>query len=353
MPIVDIGVVKTIRDFLPGDGMAVALIVELFRPGIDLRGIAGNGAAIRGSEPGSVLAGQHIVQSVMGIVAQRQIVSAFTEDVTLGTVAVVGGQEVLVHFQLTGLGGTRGEQLCFIKGHQLYGGLFHQIGLLVVAVGGLGIQLDDRLAGRVAGVGDGHGCQELAVCFLHLVQFLGKGGVAETIAKGIDYLIGVIPSVGGSPHASLGDGVALPQNRVLIAGLVVTVAHIDIFSVHHIVTAVGVRDIPEVHHGRGRHGAGGIGIRQAAGRIGCAGEQVSNTAEAAAVARTADPHAGVHTVSIQPVNLHGIAGVQQNDDLLEAAAVLVLFHQSHHVALIGGELQHTNDGAIAVLVIRQ
>lgn len=115
----------------------------------------------------------------MDVVADGHVVVALTEDVALGGGVIVAGQQVLVALDGQGLRRAGLEQAGLAKVEQLDGGLLHQVGLLILAVGSLRVDLHGALAGHLAGVGDGDGHGDGVLADLDAVERLLKGGVAQ------------------------------------------------------------------------------------------------------------------------------------------------------------------------------
>lgn len=106
---------------------------------------------------------------------------------------------------------------------------FDVVLLVVVGVGGLCVQLHRSLAVHVAGVAHRDGRRK-GVGVAVVVQFVKVvliARVGQTVAEGEADLLGVVPAVGRGLGANRGIGVALTEDGVLVAGLVVAVADVD------------------------------------------------------------------------------------------------------------------------------
>ena len=350
-------------------GEVVALGVQLgLVPGVGQGGVSVVVHAVGG---GVALGGEDVVEGVMGVVAHGEVVVAGGEDVPGGAVGVVAGQEVALHGHGEGLALAGGQLGGLVKANQVDGGLLHVVFLLVVAVGGLGVDLHHVLARYVSGVGhlDLHQVAVARGVVGHAQQLLLEGGVAQAVAEGIGHLVGVAPAAaGGGAHAAL--GIAGAHDGVLIAGLIVLVAHIDALGVDDVVVdltaaigdvgAVGVDlvhiaphlgVITGVGNGGGGEGVDGIGVHGAAGGVDLAGENVGHALKGHG-AGIAAQQAGVHAIALQPAQLHGLLGVDDHHDRAEHAGVLLLLEVGHERFLVDAQAQQTVAvGAVESVVV--
>ena len=320
LPVVCVTVIKLVGDFLAGDRVAVALgIQRIIVPTVGLGGVALHGIAILIDHAGCALGRQNVVQGVMGIIAQRQIVVACAQDITLGVGVVIAGHHVAIHrdrdlLRLAGL-----QLVGLAVANDLHGGFFHGVLLFVVAVGGLHIQLHDRFTADAAGVFHRDSCSEhiLIGVIAHAVQRLLKGCIGQTVAKGVGDLSGIIPAAAKGRTCRAGGTGSGIQDRILITGLVVLVANVDALRLRCRIGNMqrGIRDNTGVQHlvhvaplgnvlalgvcSRGGQRVSCIGVGQVAGGIFLAGQQVGDTLKAA-LAGVADPQTGVHVVLVHP-----------------------------------------------------
>ena len=179
----------------------------------------------------TALGGQHIVQCLVCAVADGEVVIARIEDVALCAVGVIGREEVAGHIDRDSLGCTCGH-VDFVIAQQLDRGLFDVVLLVVVGVRGLCVQLHRSLAVPVAGIAHRDSRRKgvgvaVVVQFVKVVLIVRVG---QTVAEGEADLLGVVPAVGRGFGANRGIGVALTEDGVLVAGLVVAVADVDAFS---------------------------------------------------------------------------------------------------------------------------
>ena len=327
----------------------------------------------------------------MGVRADGEVVVARVHDEGLGVLAVVAGQQAHVHIHGNGLAlaGLQGVGLFVV--HQLQGGLFNAVLLVVVGVGCAGVQLHDSLAGHIAGVGGGHGhgSGALVAGDDHAVQGLLKGGVAQAVAEGIDHLVVVAPGAIGGGNGAVGVGVstgrgvgtAVAQHDVRIAGLVVTVAGVDALVLDQVgvdagalskVRSVCPGDVAKVLHGRSQGAVLDEGIAQVCRGSHGAVQHVGHGVEAVS-AGVAHPQDGVNVgVVLQVCDLHGVGSIDQHDDLVEIGLCFldhghffitqaqdVSVHGVHAVcqAFLAGvvgtalaaDTAHHHDGGVAVL----
>ena len=319
-------------------------------PGGHSGGVAGDDIAVLIDQLArngvTALGGQHIVQCLMCAVADSEVVIARIEDVALCAVGVIGREEVAGHIDRDSLGCTCGH-IDFVIAQQLDRGLFDIVLLVVVGVGGLCVQLHRSLAVPVAGIAHRDGRREgvgVAVV-VQLVKAVLIGRVGQTVAEGEADLLGVVPAVGRGLGANRGIGVALTEDGVLVAGLVVAVADIDAFVIADKAVAcragrfaavvVGVQtEVFGAGRGQGVGGKGGGGVTGGVDLTGHNADGAGHTVEAG----VADPQHSVNIVLIQPVHLHRKDGVQQDDGFLEFAGILDFLEDR---LLVVVQLQHT------------
>ena len=293
--------------------------------------VAVGGHAAVGALNGVALGSQDVVHSVVAVGADGEVVVTGIQDVGLGVVGIVGAQLTLRNVDGDILGSAGGQYVGLGEAAQLSGSLFDAVGLVVVGVGALEVDLHGLLAGvGGAGVGDSQVDVEAVSILGHAEVAVIEGGVAVAVAEGIGN--------GGRPIIVADIGGA--HDGIFVAGLVVTVVEVDallVDAVHtlHVSTVghqvviggIGVSLGVEVVHGGVSHVVVQIGIDHAAGRSDLTGEQLGHTVDAG-LAHVADPHSGVDAVvlaadlRVQEVQLNGVGGVDQDDDLLEGAVVL-------------------------------
>ena len=249
----------------------------------------------------------------MGVGGGGHVVGAGVKHPGAGALGVVGGKLGLVegHGELLALAGL--QQLGLGVAHQLHRGLLDAVGAVVVRVGALRVELDHVLAGHVTGVGDGHlGRAGLARPARGEVRPV-KGGVAEAKAKRIADLVGIGEVA----------GVALAQDAVLVAGLVVAVPDVDALLVAHVVVLgevaglVKVLVVAEVLGGRALAGVGHVGVNGAAGGVDLAREDAAQGLHAVG-ARGGDDQHGLDVGEVrQPVQLNGRVGVDHQHGVVK------------------------------------
>ena len=161
---------------------------------------------------------------------------------------------------------------------------------------------------------------------IHAQQLLRKVGVAFACTEGVHHLVGIIPSaVLAGVYAFGAVGVVDAQHLILIAGLIVLIAHIDALGVYQVLVLIQAGEVVEgkvtgILHGGGAEGVSGIGDGVAAGGVGLTAQNLSHTRHTV-VAGVADPQAGVHTVVGQPAQIHSVAGVHHHNDFAELAGI--------------------------------
>ena len=271
----------------------------------------------------------------MGVAGQGQVVRAGFQNVGARAPRVVGTQLLLLHRDRQVLGLARLEQLGLGEAGQFHGRLLDGVGAVVIGVGALEVELGHVAAGHVARVGHIHGGHVAIVRLVHRVIGPVKARVRKTMAKGGVHLACVIEVA----------RVALAQHAVLVAGLVVAVAHVDALGVREVLgvghdvrveevvrlVAVGDEVVAEVLHGRRARGVGGVGVHQAAGRVHEAGQHVAHGVDAGLSGR-AHPEHGVRVGQVAQRN--GVGGVEHHDHTVEMGTRLV-----EQVPLLCRELQ--------------
>ena len=63
------------------------------------------------------------------------------------------------------------------------------------------------------------------------LYFLGELGIGQSVAKGIGHLSSIVPALHTGKGSRSTASIVEPQDLVLIAGLIVLVAHVDVLSV--------------------------------------------------------------------------------------------------------------------------
>ena len=262
-------------------------------------GAAGVVAAVSDGSGHFVLA---LVDHLMGVVHQLDLVSTGFQNVSLCAGLIVGSHILRGKGDGHLLGSAGLQQASLCKACQHHMGFFN-------AADGIGcgvVDLHHILASHSAGVLDLHGHLDGAVGGLVISDGLLKGGVRQTVAEGILHCLcvgGFIAHAGGVVH---------------IAGLVEAVAHIDALGVLHIVVLeVRVSKVAGVPVSRSGGQVVSVGIRQTAGGVHLAGQDLAHSVEAGG-AKTADPQGGVNGVILQEAQFHGVGGVDEHDHLAKA-----------------------------------
>ena len=172
------------------------------------------------------------------------------------------------------------------------------------------VDLYHLFARRIARIGDLDGDGEGVVARVQREVGILELRIREAEAEGIDDRLFIVVIA----------GVARAHHFVGIAGLVILVADVDVFRVVVIVLSrlfVDVRkaEIAEVDHGGRREIVVHIGVYQPARGVVFAAQQFGDGAQALLTART-HPEDGYIFIQ-QRAALHGVHGVEQNDDFIE------------------------------------
>ena len=243
-----------------------------------------------------------LVDHLVGVAHQLDLVSTGFQNVSLCAGLIVGSHVLRGKGDGHLLGSAGLQQACLCKACQHHMGFFN-------AADGVGcgvVDLHHVLACHSAGVLDLHGHLDGAVGGLVISDRLLKGGVGQTVAEGVLHCLcvgGFIAQAGGVVH---------------IAGLVEAVAHIDALGVLHIVVLeVGVSKVAGVPVSRSGGQVVSVGIRQTAGGVHLAGQNLAHGVEAGG-AEAADPQSGINGVILQKAQFHGVGGVDEHDHLAKA-----------------------------------
>ena len=278
--------------------------------GGDHRGVALGGHAVLHR---LALDGQDVVDGVMGILGGGDVVVARIQDVGLGGGVVVGLELLLIEGDSHRLRGAGRQFRGLGVTDQLDRRLLDFVLLVVVGVGALGVDFYNVLAGAGTGVLHVHRDGAGGAVPGSLVVGPVKGGVGQTVAERIHHGICI----------AVVAGVALAEDGILVAGLVVTIAHVDAFLVADVVVlgllaVLGVvREVTEVLGGRAAQGIHLIGIHCAAGGVDVAGKDFRQGVQAV----IAHGRCGNHRVDVgelgYPAQIHRSAGVEQQHHVVE------------------------------------
>ena len=300
----------------PGDvlgNLAAGHVVEAVDSGGHVGG-AGVALVIDGGGGHGVLP---LVNDLVGVAHQLNLIGAGLQHIAAVGLVVVGGHVLGGKGDGDRLAVAGLEQLGLVEASQHHMGLFNA----AHGVGGGVVDLDHVLAGDAAGVGHLHGHGDGAVGVGIVLNFLGKGGVAQTIAEGV--LDGGLV------------GVLIAQTGLIVdpAGFIEPVAHVDALGVLHVVALqVAVCKVARVPVGGGGGDVIGIGVCEAAGGVHRAGQGLAHGVHARA-AGAADPQGGVDALILQEAQLHGVGGVDEHHHGLIALGL----DQLQQVLLVLGE----------------
>ena len=297
-----------------------------------------------------------IVQRVMGIVTNGEVIVARVKHIgallcgvsTVGGIAVIGGEHIIRKAQGNRFALTFGQSRGLFKIHQLDRALL----CLSLFIGKLHIKLNYILRCAVIVIsamirhldlGGNHMGLPVPV---NADQFLREVCIAHARTEGKHHLVSVIPfSILGCVHALSAVSIIDTKDFVLIAGLIILIAHIDSFGIDQVLVfieagQIGKCKITRVLHSCRGQGIRGIGNDISAGWIGLACKNACYT-DHTIVARISNPEACVHAIFFQPVQLHGIPRVDYNNQLLELAGFL--YHiQRVDFFLVQGKLRNAN-----------
>ena len=212
----------------------------------------------------------------VGVGVDGNVVIALFEHVCLGILVIVGSHVIVVEFDGHGLGSARLEFFGLFEANQVGAGLLDA----TFDVRRVVVDLDNVLAGSIAGIGDGHVNGGLAILVRYIVELLLKGGVAQAIAEresdhgividsafggcGLIELVTHIDAFGVVDEARDG-GNFITGEALVLGGLVI---HVSVFELAEVVVGHRLGEILQ-------EGVGGL-----AGRVGFASEHVTKRGEA-------------------------------------------------------------------------
>ena len=175
------------------------------------------------------------------------------------------------------------------------------------------------------------------------LYFLGELGIGQSVAKGIGHLSSIVPALHTGKGSRGAAGIVEPQDLVLIAGLIVLVAHVDVLSVDQVAVAVHLLQVGELivaevlHRGGGKRTAG-PGVRQVPRHIGRAGQDIGQ-ADKTVVSHRAKYQTGIYAVLLllDPFHVHSVGAVDQHHGFGKRPAVV---DHSQQISLFLMEREH-------------
>ena len=161
-------------------------------------------------------------------------------------------------------------------------------------------------------------------CFVpgQVFQFLREGCIALACAKGVNHLVIIIPGAVRCVGTFFRVCIVNAEHLIMVTGFVILIAYVNAFGIDEVFVFIKTGEIVKsevagiLHSRRGKR-IRRIGDDISAARISFADDQIGNSREAV-IAGISNPEDRIHTVIGQFPQLHGIAGIQDNNDLLEA-----------------------------------
>ena len=248
----------------------------------------------------------------MGVGGSRQVVVPCLQNVGARAVGVKDLQGTLVHINLDGLAFAGLQDIRLGKADQLHRRFFNAVGAVILGIWVLQIRLHDLLARGLAGVRDGNVQRKAVRRFGHLVIRPAEVRIAQAVAEGVHHLCIVVKIT----------RVALCQNGILVAGLIVAVTDIDTLGVDNILVAgkhIAVCDgvVAQICSGRGRGCVSRPGVHQVAAGVDCA-VQCFADGIGTLLPQCAHPKHSVNVVSAELRHIDGVGHVQQQNHLVKA-----------------------------------
>ena len=251
------------------------------------------------------------VDHFVRIVHQLDFITACFQYIAASTAAVKGSHVLLTEGNRQRLGFTGVQQAGFGKPGQDHVRFLHAALRIRCGV----IHLCHVLSGYAASVFHLHLHNDIPAAIHKTFNGLAERGIAETIAERILYGLVIVDE-------------AIRRGRLIIA-----VAHINAFSIFHIV-ALEIAVGKAARIGIGRRGSQivCVNIGQAAGRIHTACQHSAHSIKAHSTG-AAHPQAGIH--ALHEAQFHGVGGIDEHNHL----CIILCFHQVQQVFLILGQLQ--------------
>ena len=265
------------------------------------------------------------IDHIVGIAVDADDVIALFQHIAALAVCIVRGHIFRLEGDLNIFRSTCGDLAGLCKADQVCRGFFNAaIGIRRVVV-----NFHNILAGHAAGVGDRHINRDGAIALGNAVQRLGKAGVGQAVAEGVNNRLVVI------------------DQALCRSGLIELVANVDIFNVVdksggnlgtkgiclelvHVV----IQHVAEVVPGRGGGQVIHKGINGAAGGVHIAAQHGAQGVEAALAGACAPDHALDLAVILDPAKFHGVCAVVNNNNIVK-----VLADEIYHVLFRLGKLQ--------------
>ena len=216
---------------------------------------------------------EYVVERVVCTVAYRKAVFGIlyhpaARDVVVTVTFVVRGEILHIYGERERHRfAARFEHVRLAYGDQLHGALFHTVFFIVLSIGRLCIQLHRALCCDVARVLHLHVHRYGLVFVVGNKRFgqqpLGERAVREAVAKGINYLVGVVPAARGIPaRARSAVCAAIAEHAVGIPRFIIVIARIYALRHYNVVVVVGMSK------------RAGVAPRKAARAVGRAGTEI-------------------------------------------------------------------------------
>ena len=259
----------------------------------------------------------------MGILGSCHQIGSAVNDISPSSGSIEGFEGLFVQHYFDSRGFSRLELLRLYISCKFHGRDFHPILFRILGIRLLNIELYDFFTCPVPGIEDIYGdlIAFLSLFHCHVLQFEFCVGHAVSERKG-DFPVIVEGTSGGCP-----------QNRVFIAGLIITVPDIYPLGIYKIAVAelhITVSDpvIAQICCCRSVQTVIDKSIRKSSGRIDASADHLCHSCHPV-YAKRAGPKAPVDPVFLHKPHLHGIFGVEHHDHLLK-----VLLHISQQFPLL-------------------
>ena len=176
---------------------------------------------------------QDVVDCIVCIVRHGKVVRSRINNVGARIDSVIRTQLFFWHSQRNRLCFARQKQARFAETAQLHRCLLYQILLIIVRIGRLEVDLNNFLARHSTCIGDIHRNSKLIFLFRQLEIAVFKGCVAQSVAKGIQHFLAIVPRLVVRSALSA-VCISLPQYRILIARFIIAITDVNSFAINHI-----------------------------------------------------------------------------------------------------------------------
>ena len=293
---------------------------------------------------------QNVVQRIMRIVSDRAIIIPCIKNISFGALCIVTCDQIFIYGNCDLLALSCCKLSCLSKTGQLNRRFFYKIFFVILRIGSLYIKLYHRPSCHVSGICHFYLRDNIRIRYLYIRQFLFKTCITQAVAKRILDFRRIVPRAVAFKCTFAAVRISLPENAVLISGLVIFISGIDTFLINHIVdqfrtiilcvlagtddlTLVGKGEISKILYCRRRQRVHCVCIHQLSGRIRYPCQKVDCPYRSFDTKRS-DIQTGIHAVFFHPAKFQRVRTVVDQDYFFEDAIILVFLDHAEHIPLI-------------------